>query len=294
MGNTFDLQAWLKDLELSDDERKVLEPVLAKEAVSKKVGESFLRQSDYSRRMNELADLKKQQEVQLQQKLTELDAHEKGLVEWKGTADKTLAQREKEVERLNRELESTKNAMTKIQTEYGIDVSSYATPTNNPVQPKTFDDSVLGGYVKRDDFQKAVEDAQKFPWVAAELMDLASEHQEVFGKRLPKARELVERAIKEKKSLRDVWATEYKVEDKRAEIAKKAHDDEIERVRQETEARVRSELKIPAQRPNAARPLVLSDSLKNREIHTGPASDQSTVNAALEAYATGKYNAESQ
>ena len=294
MGNTFDLQAWLKDLELSDDERKVLEPVLAKESVSKKVGESFLRQSDYSRRMNELADLKKQQEVQLQQKLTELDAHEKGLVEWKGTADKTLAQREKEVERLNRELESTKNAMTKIQTEYGIDVSSYATPTNNPVQPKTFDDSVLGGYVKRDDFQKAVEDAQKFPWVAAELMDLASEHQEVFGKRLPKARELVERAIKEKKSLRDVWATEYKVEDKRAEIAKKAHDDEIERVRQETEARVRSELKIPAQRPNAARPLVLSDSLKNREIHTGPASDQSTVNAALEAYATGKYNAESQ
>lgn len=294
MGNTFDLQAWLKDLELSDDERKVLEPVLAKESVSKRVGESFLRQSDYSRRMNELADLKKQQEVQLQQKLTELDAHEKGLVEWKGSADKTLAQREKEVERLNRELESTKNAMTKIQTEYGIDVSSYATPTNNPVQPKTFDDSVLGGYVKRDDFQKAVEDAQKFPWVAAELMDLASEHQEVFGKRLPKARELVERAIKEKKSLRDVWATEYKVEDKRAEIAKKAHDEEIERVRQETEARVRSELKIPAQRPNAARPLVLSDSLKNREIHTGPASDQSTVNAALEAYSSGKYNVETQ
>ena len=289
MGNSFDLQSWLKDLELSEDERKVLEPVLAKETVSKKIGESFLRQSDYSRKMNELSELRKQQEAQLQQKLSELDQHEQGLIGWKSNADKTLAQREAEVNRLNKELEATKNAMSKIQSEYGIDPSQYVQAPASPVQTKTFDDSVLGGYVKRDDFQKAVNDAMQFPQVAAELMDLNSEHYELFGKRLPNNRKLVEEAIRSKKSLKDTWAEQYKVEDRRAELSKKAHDEEIERVKQETEARVRSELKIPAQRPNAARPLVLSDSLKGREINRGPASDRSVIDAAMAAYSSGKY-----
>lgn len=292
--STFDLQAWLKDLELSDDERKVLETVLAKEPVSKKIGESFLRQSDYSRRMNELSDEKKQIEAHLQQKLTELDAHEKGLVEWKGTADKTLAQREKEVQRLNSELESTKNAMSKIQQDYGIEISGYTQANPNPVPTKTFDDSVLGGYVKRDDFQKAVQDVSRYPELTGELMDMAAEHYELFGKRLPSVRKLVESAVSQKKGIREAWAQEYKVEEKRAEMAKKSHDDELERVRQETEARVRSELKAPAMRPNAARPLVLSDSLKGRQIQTGPASDQNTINAALEAYSSGKYTESGQ
>lgn len=288
MGN-FDLQAWLKDLELSDDERKVLEPVLAKEPVSKKIGESFLRQSDYSRRMNELSEEKKRLEAQLQQKLKEADDYAQGLVIWKGTADQTLAQREKELQKLQTELQSTKDAMSKISTEYGIDATQYLQGTSTAVPTKTFDETLLGGYVKRDDFQKAVNDAMQFPQVAAELMDLNSEHYELFGKRLPNNRKLVEAAIANKKSIRDAWAEEYKVEERRAEAAKKAHDEEIERVRQETEARVRSELKIPAQRPNAAKPLVLSENLKSREIHRGPAGDHDTVEAAMAAYSSGKY-----
>lgn len=292
--STFDLQSWLKDLELSDEERKVLEPVLAKDQVSKKIGESFLRQSDYSRKMNELGEERKKLEATLQQKLGEIDQYEQGLVSWKGNADKTLETREAEVRKLNEELKSTREAMSKIQQDYGIDPGQYVAAPSRAVPEKQIDEAVLGNFVRRDDFQKAVSDAMQFPQVAAELMDLNSEHYELFGKRLPSNRGLIESAIKNKKSIREVWADQYKVEDRRAELSKKSHDEEIERVRQETEARVRSELKIPAQRPNSSRPIVLSDSLKGREAHRGPQSDQNTLDAAMSAYASGKYAEQSQ
>lgn len=284
----FNLNQWLDDLGISGDQRKPFEEMFGKEEVKKKLESQFLMHSDYTKKTTELAGKQKELEAQIQQRMEALDSDYKGIVEWKSKADGIVKQRDAELQRLTQELQSTKEAMSKISTEYGIDPSQYV--QGQPTVPvKTFDESILGNYVKADDFQKAVSDAMQFPQVAAELMDLNSEHYELFGKRLPSNRKLVEAAISGKKSIRDVWANEYKVEDRRAEMAKKAHDEELERVRQETEARVRSELKLPAQRPNAARPIVLSESLKGREIHSGPASDNETVNAALAAYSSGKY-----
>ena len=285
----FNLNAWLDDLGITGDQRKPFEELLGKEEVSKKLQSQFLMQSDYTKKTTELASKQNEIEAQIQKKLTEIDQYEQGLVTWKGNADKVYEKKEAEVARLSQELEATKSAMSKIQTEYGIDPSQYVSQPANPVQVKTFDESVLGGYVKRDDFQKAVADAQQFPYVTAQLMDLNNEHYELFGKRLPKATDLVAEAIKQKKSLRDVWADQYKVEEKRTELAKKAHDDEIAQVRQETEMKVRSELKIPAQRPNASRPILLSDTMKARTPERGPAADQKRLDEVMAVYSSGKY-----
>lgn len=289
MGSEFALQDWLKGLDLSEEERRTLEPVLAKEPVQKKLREQVLMRSDYSKHMDQLAQEKKSLEEQIQQKLAEADQYAQGLASWKGNADKQLAESQAAAQKLQAELEATKAAMSKVQSDYGIDPNQYVTPASTSVPTKAFDESILGSYVKADDFQKAVNDAMQFPQIAAELMDLNAEHMELYGKRLPNNRKLVEQAISNKRSIRDTWAEQYKVDERRAEVAKKLHDEEIEKVKADTEARIRSELKIPAQRPNAARPIVLSEHLKGREVHRGPAGDQSTVSAAMEAYSSGKY-----
>lgn len=289
MATDFKLQDWLAGLDLSDEERRTLEPVLAKEPVQKKLREQVLMRSDYSKHMDALTKEKQELEAQLQAKLKEADEYAQGLASWKGTADKTLEERNQELAKLQSELQATKEAMSKISTEYGIDPSQYVQPSQPAVPVKAFDESILGNFVKTDDFQKAVSETMQFPNIAAELMDIANEHYELYGKRLPSTRKLVEEAIQAKKSIRDTWAQEFKVEERRAELAKKAHDEELDRVRQETEARVRSELKIPAQRPNAARPIMLSENLKGREIHRGPAGDREAVDAAMAAFSSGKY-----
>lgn len=293
MGNDFDLNGWLGTLDLSEDERKVLEPVLAKEPVSKKIRESFLMRSDYSKKMDGLNKQKEELEAQIREKVQSLEEYHTGLVTWKGDADKIAQKNQAEIQRLTDQLKKKDAAMLKIAEDYGLDTSAYVQPdgTPNPTVVAGVSPDILSKYVDTETFQKAVRDAQSFPDVAAELMDLNAEHMEIFGKPLKGHRVLVAEAIKQKKSLRDVWAAQNKVDERRQEMAKAAHDEEIERVKKETEMRVRSELKIPAQRPDARQPLILSDKLRKgpEERQTGQASDRSIVEQAMAAYSSGKY-----
>jgi len=289
----FDLKGWLGTLELSEDERKVLEPVLAKESVTKKLGESVLMRSDYSKHMDALGKQKAELEGQIREKVEKLEQYEKELVGWHGDGETKIKNAQAEVQRLADQLKKKDAAMLKIAEDYGLDTSQYLQTDgapNPPVVPGVSPD-VLSKYVDTETFQKAVRDAQSFPDVAAELMDLNAEHMEIFGKPLKGHRTLVAKAIKQKKSLRDVWLDQNKVEEKRAELAKTAHDEEIARVRKEVEMQVRSELKVPAARPDARQPLILSDKMKQvaDARQSGNANSRSTVQAAIDAYASGKY-----
>lgn len=293
MATDFDLKGWLGTLDLSDDERKALEPVLSKEPVSKKIRESVLMRSDYSKHMDALGKQKSELEGQIREKVEKLEQYEQGLVSWKGDSEKVLAKNQADLQRLTEQLKKKDAAMLKIAEEYGVDTSQYVQPDGTPaptVVPGVSPD-VLSKYVDTETFQKAVRDAQSFPDVAAELMDLNAEHMEIFGKPLKGHRTLVAEAIKQKKSLRDVWFDQNKVEEKRAELAKTAHDEEIARVRKEVEMQVRSELRVPAQRPDARQPLILSETLKKgpAERQAGQASDRSIVESAMAAYSSGKY-----
>ena len=287
----FDLKGWLGTLELSEDDRKVLEPVLAKEPVSKKIRESFLMRSDYSKKMDSLGKQKEELEGQIRDKVQKLEDYEHGLVTWKGDSEKILARNQTELQRLADELKKKDAAMLKIAEDYGLDTTQYVgVATGQPSVPGISPD-ILSKYVDKGEFEKAVQDAMRFPDVAAELMDLNSENMELFGKPIKGHRALVAEAVKQKKSLRDVWSDQNKVEERRTELSKLAHDEEIDRVRKETEMKVRSELKIPAQRPDSRQPLILSNRMKEQsdQRKTGNASDRSIIDAAMAAYSSGKY-----
>lgn len=301
MGSDFDLQSWINGLDLTEEEKKTLQPVLAKEPVSKKLRESFLMRSDYSKKMDGIQKQKEELEAQIKERVEKLEAYEQGLVSWKSDSEKVIQKNQSEVQKLTEQLQKKDAAMMKIAEEYGLDTSQYMQSADigrEPTQPvvRGVDPETLSKYIDKDTFNKAVADAQNFPYVAAELAELNSEHYELFGKPLKGQKALVAEAIKQKKGLRDLWAEQNKVEEHRAEMAKKAHDEELDRVRQETETRVRSELKIPATRPDSQQPLILSDKLKSKEEtrQHGQASDRSIVESALAAYASGKYGEQNQ
>ena len=294
----FELQEWIKELELTDDQRKVLEPIVSQEKVQAKLKvkyEEGLRQEDYSRHMNTLGDKEKELEGRIAKKESDLDAHEKGLVEWKGTADKTLVQRQAELAKAQQELTSTRQAMDRIAADYSIDRAAYGiTPTpvggnGNPPATVQTDPPLDGKYVSLEQFKKAVSEVQLFPQVAAELQDLSAEHQQLFGKPLTKTRDLVADAVKRNLPIREVWEEVHKVAAKREEVTRVAQEQHDETIREEERTKVRSELRLPAPRPELPGSPVLGQLKPPGQTEQGPQSSRIAVDAAVAAWSAGKH-----
>ena len=295
----FELQEWMKELELTDDQRKVLEPIVSQEKVQAKLKgkyEDGLRQADYSRSMNDLTEKTKELEARIAQKEADLDTHEKGLVKWKGTADKTLVQRQTELTKAQQELANTRQAMDRIAADYSIDRATYgitAAPVGgngNPPATVQTEVSLDGKYVSAEDFKKAVSEVQLFPQVAAELQDLSAEHQELFGKPLRKSRDLVADAVKRNVPIRQVWEEVHKVPEKREEVTRVTQEQHDETIREEERTKVRSELRLPTPRPELPGSPVLTGQLKPPgQTQLSPQSSRAAIDAAVAAYGAGKY-----
>jgi uncharacterized phage infection (PIP) family protein YhgE len=290
MANETELQAWIDSLTLSEDEKKVFSAVMQDEKRGKVLKDSVLMKSDYSRKMNELQNQQQNLQAEIQKNQQELASHEQNLVNWKGTADKTLAEIQKERDAAVLKLATVQQRAKTLSENYGIDPKEILPDDIQPTpatQPRTED----GRFVAKDEFQKAVTDVMQFPQVAAELIDISAEHQELFGKNLKGTRKLVEDAVAHKRTIRDEWAEQFKVADRRAEVEASAKAAEEARIRTDERNKVLSEVKIPIPRaqPDVS-PLFRTNLPKSAERPaTDTQSSQRIVDAALQAYQTGKY-----
>ncbi len=269
----FELKQFVDGLKgLTPDQRAVFDAVLATPDNLKYVKDGVLQKADYSRSMNELQE----QETAIAEKEAAMLAHQEELTTWRAGAEQTLQTAVTERNQLQQRLRELSGTAPVKPAD--------ATKTNEPPPIDT-------RYVKAEDFTKAVSDVMQFPLVSAELIDLNAEHQELFGKRLPNTKKLVEDAIKEKRSIRDQWANQYKVEDRRTEVAKKAHDDEINAVRLEERTKVLSEHSLPAVRPSD-RPLLVGPGMLPVPARVEEAKrpdPQRGVKAAVAAFNQGTY-----
>jgi len=267
----FDLKQWADGLKLTPDQRAVIDAAFATPENLRYVGDGVLQKADYSRSMNEL----KEQETAIAEKEAAMLAHQEELTNWKTGADTTLQTAVTERDQLQQRLRELSGAAPVKPAE----------PAKNEPPP------IDTRYVKAEDFTKAVSDVMQFPLVTAELIDLNAEHQELFGKGLRDTKKLVESAIKEKRSIRDQWANQYKVEERRAEVAKKAHDDEINAVRLEERTKVLSEHSLPAVRPSD-RPLLVGPGMAPVPARVEEAKRPDPmrgVKAAVSAFNQGTY-----
>jgi hypothetical protein len=275
----FDIQAWLKELNtdnvLSAEELTALQGAVSKPAVLKKIEEGTLRQSDYSRKMGEL-----------QQKERETVALQTSLKEWKATADKQIEASNLTAKQKEQRLAQIEASVKAKASEYGLDIAEIIPPesTPAPVVPQN-QDPQSPRFLAREDWEKAqAEMARNYPLLPAALHDLSVKHRKTFGTDLEDTTSLVRKAMESQKPLAQVWEEEFKVADKLKEIQEADVNRRIAEAVAAKENQLRSELQLPAPRPEAGHSPVLTVIKPQEQQKPGGG-----VAAAVAAFNEGKY-----
>jgi len=252
--------AWLEDLKktgaISDEEWKVLEGVITKAEVSEFVGSSVLRQQSYSKTMNELKD-------RYDGELAKVQTYERELASWRANTEKSVSQIQNELAQARAEqarIVQVAKSFGLDENDLGASVAPFTTPPGTPSEPAkpAFDLEALGQKFLTQ--ERADEMGAMYTLLPAEINDIVAEHQELFGKSPKGMRQVVERAIKEQRSVRDVYEEEFKVADRRAELESQAREAEIKRRVEEELTNWRTqnpEASIP--RPSSQRSPLLAD-----------------------------------
>lgn len=221
--------AWLAGLKqtgaISDEQAATLEAAISDPKGAEYVGSTTLMRSDYSRAQNDL-------KADYDAKTKELADYQRELANWRGGTEKEVSQVKAELNQLRAE----RLRLVAVAQSYGLSEDDLGTPvapftahpgTTSP-NPKDSDPPAFDAskYITRDEVQKL---DQMYTLLPAEIADISAEYSELFGKPIKGVRQLVERAIKEQRSLRDIYEDEFSVSDKRKSIDEAQREAEIKR-----------------------------------------------------------------
>ena len=287
--NDFDLKGWIADLGVSDEERAQLETILGKAPDrAEKLKGSVLRQSEFSRKMNDLSTQMTAKERALADKEAEIE-HERGqLVQWKTGADTKLTDAITKADKLERERFALEQKMRALATDYGVDVSDVLPAAGTPPPAAAPVASALdtSKFIDRDTYQNGVIGMVR---TAAQIQKLAAEHRRLFGSELDNPEELVDTVLEAAKkgqtiNLQGAWESKFKVADKRRELDEAAVQKRIDDAVKAAEMKVRSEANIATPRPTGAGSPILAQFGKKT-----PDGAPGGIEGAVQAYNTGKY-----
>lgn len=290
------IPAWMKtDLGITDDEAKILDPLLT-DARVKKLDEGHLRQQDYSKKMNELTGA----QGKLDEANTRLEAE---IAEWATVQ----ANGEQVTKKMREDLDAAQLNVTKLQqvvrrvaTDAGVDpekalegVTVVVKPQNEPPAPPD-----LTGYVKSGDLNTQLGSlasmALRLPGIFAKI---GREHRALTGQDLDEqaiVAEIERRAGTKgnQKSLDPIaiWEEQHEIPAKRTAAAKKQHDEEITAAEARGEERAMSQMATPGVTPQGRHAPVFqrADGKERKSVLERP-QPGTTVNAAVTALRTGKY-----
>lgn len=285
-----DLNGWLEEATkragLSAEERRLLEGVVSKPGLSTYLEESGLRQSDYDRKMNKLKEEHEQRLAEIAEKEAAVDRFAAQNGQWYSENSGKLTKAERDLQTLREKEAALTEKMRGLATRYGVPEDELNLPTPTTPAAATaapaFDTSK---FVSRDE---ALKEMAAMPLVTAELQELAEDHRDLFGKPLRGTKELVQKAIKANKSIRQVWEEENKVADRRRANEEAAINKRIEDAVRERETKIRSELHLPEPRPHEQHSPIVDRFAKGRAADAGKDPSRG-LRAALAAYGEGKY-----
>ena len=289
-----EVDSWLQELDLTPEEKAVLEPVLTKGTRQEKVKGSVLRQSEFSKRMQALDKQKADTEAAIAEKERLVAEDAAALGTWKQKADSEMAANAKALEDERVKSFRLQEKMKSLAAQQGVDPKEWGVDDNAPPPPKpSVDPAALDSrYLSRDDAAKIVNDVKSNPFIAAELEDIVDEHRGLFGKGLNR-RELVTNALKNKRTLREEWEATNEVPKIREELKEKEINARIEARVSEERTKILSENKLPVNRggqQDGSPILAMRDSLVLQGTDRNkPTNEAGAVEAAVASYNTGKY-----
>lgn len=239
----FDVNAWVGEMTksgaLSASEAATLTGIVSKEPVAKAIGEGVLRQSDYSRRMNEVQAAQKKAEEIVKQN----DAWRKEAQAKVDAATSAL-----DNERTTRSQYEKK--LKAISEEYGIEVAELKAAAKEDTTPVPAGKKAIS----YEEFSQTTTDSLR---VQALLVNLANEHQALFGKTLDVS-EIVDKSLETGKPVRAVWEEMHSVSAKKQELQDKDRTAWEERIRREEREKVLSERTLPGARTDTPQPAIVA------------------------------------
>lgn len=307
MATSKESQAWLDELkktgEVDDATFKTLSDAVGSNEkldtfIKTKHGEG-LRQEDYNKNMNDLKTQREASDKEHAARMATVNTYEGTLQTWKTDQEakiKAESQSRTEAEQLLASLQSV--VQSKV-TEFGLDPKDFQVePTVKP-DPKPADlapapdlEAFKKDYLPRSEFDTVLSGNLKVPAI---LHDISTEHQKLMGETI-NAEDLLNGAIEAKKPLKEFWEDTHNIVQKREEVAQasqKAHDDKI---REDAEANVRTQLLSEGYSPKpqsgsqAGSPVLGSEmpippEPKPNEILSDVQRKQNRVGAAVADYA---------
>lgn len=292
----FDTKKWLvEELGFSEADATDLLPKFDGDRAAK-VEKGYLRQSDYSKKMNDLQAEVKQQQTDLQAANERLNQE---MAEWASltAAEKEQATKQRgELEKAQQDVLRLQQVVTRVATEAGMDpqkVLEGAAVTVKKDEPVKAPEVDLSGVVKVDAFSRFADAMLTFP---AELNAIAREHFDLTGQHLDTreiVKELKARAGTKgnQKSLepRDIWEELHQIPDKRTEVEKKKFDEAMAAAEARGREAALSEASVPGQQPKGRSAPVFFHGGKERESVLERPQPGQGLQSAISALRSGKY-----
>lgn len=200
------VKEWLSDLQkkgnLSPSELQAMEAIIAKPAVAQEIVDSMERQSDYSRKMQEL-QAKQQQE----------DEYAARLSAWEADVKDQLARSEQAAKQYQQQLYTLASQYNVDPTELQKALQVTNTPTPTPASTPA---PTQSAGLTREDVESV---AANLFTVNAKLVGLNHEHIRLFGKPMEDIDKFAELALQAGKPIEQTFREHYKVAEREAQLA---------------------------------------------------------------------------
>lgn len=226
----------------------------ADDKTAEKFAGMLMRGADYTRKTQELAEQRRQQDAAYQAKLAEADARRAALEKWEADAQAEL-QRYKDIAERYPSDQAALAAYKQKLADYNLldETAVPAVAPTQPAQPKEIPVSqtqLPADYLKRDDAASAIRDLMI---MQGQLQAIAGEHYKLYGQ--PLTDNLMQEAMNAGvQDIRQFWESKYNVQGKRAEVQQAAYNAELERVRTEERNKVMAELAADPSRVTGGQP----------------------------------------
>jgi len=251
-----DLKQWFAEIKaeggLPDDKIAELETILGADKVKTVLKRSVSNHKDWTKKTMEAADMRKQVEADRAQ----MEQEKQQLAQWRDGVQAQLDDAYKQYQESNISAATLKAKVQTIASRYGIDpkelMEGDVPPDVQPTKGTPVANIDTSKFLTREDLDKQFNGLKSMDaLVQAQLYDIAAEHQDVFGKPLRGASELVKEALQTGKPVRQLWEEKNNVQAKRSELLEaQIRKDEREKADAEWRAK-HSEQSVDGQRPYA-------------------------------------------
>ncbi len=287
----FDLDALIKDLGVTGDDEKAVRAALGTPERLKYLEGNQLRQSDYSKQMNELSAAR----TALKEADDRVTAE---MAEWariQAEGGAVTKKMQDDLHKAEQRALTLQQRVTKIATEAGLDATKALEGIDQPPPPAKKDEPApidTSKFVGADQFGQFGK--YMFDLVAA-LPMIAQEHFELTGERLNTQElraEIEARAGKKGANLdpRAIWEDKYGIAAKRDTQQKAARELELKTAEQRGFDRARTEAALPVPPSQGVHsPLLRTGDGQPRTSVLQRPAPETGVRSAASALATGKY-----